>query len=339
MLRELIKKVVQYENLTDEEAETAMNEIMSGNAGEIETSAFLTALSMKGVSSSEIASFAKVMREFSLRVKPDVEELVDVCGTGGDALNTFNISTTAMFVVACEVAVAKHGNRAVTSRCGSADVLEELGVNLDVPVEKIKESIEMIGIGFMFAPYHHPAMKNVMKVRRTLGIKTVFNILGPLTNPAEASSQLMGVYDESLTEKIADVFHLLGANRAMVVHGYPGIDELSTIGKTKVSELKDGEIKTYYVRPDEFGFDKASERDIKGGDPKENAMILRNVLSGEEDRDLRRKREIVVLNAAGGLVVGGVVDDLSGGVELAEEIIESGRAAKKLEEFLKFSKG
>ncbi|MDF2957044.1 MAG: Anthranilate phosphoribosyltransferase [Candidatus Alkanophagales archaeon MCA70_species_1] len=335
MLSELVAKLVEFEDLSEEEAEQAMAAMMGGRASDVEISAFLVALRMKGETATEISAFARKMRELAVRISPKVEKLVDVCGTGGDAVKTFNISTTAMFVVACEVPVAKHGNRSVTSKCGSADVLEELGARLDLPPQKIEESIERIGIGFMFAPNFHPAMKNVMPVRRALRIRTVFNILGPLTNPAGAKSQLMGVFSPELTEKIAKVFKLLNADRAMVVHGEPGLDELSTLGKTKISELKNGEVRTYYVRPEDLGLKPASTKDVLGGSSAENARILRGVLNCEES-DARI--EIVALNAAAALVVGGVADRLSEGLEHAMEILESGRGAKKLEEFLEFSR-
>ena len=335
MLSELVAKLVEFKDLSNAEAERAMAAMMRGEASDTEISAFLVALRMKGETATEISAFARKMREFAVHINPKVETLVDVCGTGGDAVNTFNISTTAMFVVACEVPVAKHGNRSVTSKCGSADVLEELGARLDLPPKKIEESIERIGIGFMFAPHFHPAMRNVMPVRRALRIRTVFNILGPLTNPAGAKSQLCGVFSPGLTEKIAEVFKLLGAYRAMVVHGEPGLDELSTLGKTKISELRGGEVKTYYVRPEDLGLKLTRVKDIVGGDSAKNAHILRNVLSGKED-DART--EIVALNAAAAFVVSGIADRLDEGLEHAMEILESGRGVKKLEEFLEFSR-
>lgn len=336
-MKEIVSKIVAGENLTKEEAESAMKTIMSGKSNEIEISAFLTALRMKGEAPEEIASFAKIMREFASRIEPKVEgTLVDVCGTGGDLLNTFNISTTAMFVVAgAGIPIAKHGNRALTSKSGSADVLEELGVDLNSNFDKIKESIEKVGIGFMFAPMHHSAMKHVMPVRKQLGFRTVFNILGPLTNPANARAQLMGVFDPELTETLANVFKILGLERAIVAHGDPGLDELSTLGKTKVSELKDGKVNTYLIKPDDFGLSIAREEDIAGGTAKENAKILTDILSG---KDAGPRRDITLLNAAAGILVGGMADNLTEGMEVAREALESGKAQKKLEEFVKFSK-
>jgi len=336
-MKEIVSKIVGGENLTQEEAESSMKTIMSGNSNEIEISSFLTALRMKGESPEEIASLAKVMREFAARIEPKVDgTLVDVCGTGGDMLNTFNISTTSMFVVAgAGIPIAKHGNRALTSKSGSADVLEELGVNLNSDFDKIKESIEKVGIGFMFAPMHHSAMKHVMPVRKQLGFRTVFNILGPLTNPANARAQLMGVFDSGLTETLANVFKILGLDSAIVAHGDPGLDELSTLGKTKVSELKDGEVNTYFIKPEEFGLSIAREEDIAGGTAKENAEILKKILAGE---DTGPRRDITLLNAAAGILVGGVADSLTEGMEVARESLESGKAQKKLEELVKFSK-
>ncbi|MBL7117904.1 MAG: anthranilate phosphoribosyltransferase, partial [Candidatus Syntrophoarchaeum sp.] len=232
MLEKYLGKVVKKENLNAEEAENAMRAIMSGEADKIQTAAFLASLRMKGETEGEIAAFANVMRSMALKINPKVEKSVDVCGTGGDVIKTFNISTTAAFITACVVPVAKHGNRSVTSKCGSADVIEELGVNLALSPRKIEECIEKIGIGFMFAPLHHQAMKNVMEVRQKLGMRTVFNILGPLTNPANATHQLIGVYDAALTDKIAKVLRILGLKKALVVHGEPGMDEVSISGKT-----------------------------------------------------------------------------------------------------------
>lgn len=336
-MKELISKIVGGEDLSREEAEKAMKAIMSGGSTEVEISALLTALKMKGETPEEIASFAKVMREFAEKIEPKVDKtLVDVCGTGGDRLNTFNISTTAMFVVAAAgVPIAKHGNRALTSKCGSADVLEELGVNLNLGFDKIRESIEEVGIGFMYAPLHHSAMKHVMPVRKKLPFRTVFNILGPLTNPANAQAQLMGVFDSELCETLASVFKILGLERAMVAHGSPGLDELSTLGETRISELKDGRIRTYYVRPEDFGLKKAKTEDLVGGSVAENARILIRVLKGE---DQGPRRDIVLLNSAAGIVVGNEAESLEEGVEIARDILDNGRAYDKLDEFIDFTR-
>ncbi|XRO76266.1 anthranilate phosphoribosyltransferase [Methanocaldococcus sp. 10A] len=334
MITEALKKVIEFKDLNEKEAEAVMKEIMSGNAKPTQIAAILTALRMKGESIEEITSFAKIMREFSLKIYPDVPKLLDTCGTGGDNLNTFNISTATAFVVSTYVPVAKHGNKAVSSKSGSADVLEALGVNLNVPIERVKESIEKIGIGFLFAPNFHPAMKYATPVRRELGIRTVFNILGPLTNPANANYQLMGVYDEKLTEKLAYVLKNLGLKGALVVHG-SGMDEITTIGKTKISELKNGEIKTYYIEPEDFGIKKAKLEDIRGGDAEENAKIIRAIFEGKE---VGAKRDIVVLNAAYALYIAEEAKNVEEGIKLAEKSIDSGKALKKLEELIEFYK-
>jgi anthranilate phosphoribosyltransferase len=336
-MKELISKIVNGVDLSREEAEEAMKTIMSGKSDEVETAAFLTALRMKKETPTEIASFARIMREFASKIKPEVKGvLVDVCGTGGDELNTFNISTTAMFVVAASgIPIAKHGNRALTSKCGSADVLEELGVKLDTDFRKIEESIEKTGVGFMFAPMHHSAMKHVMPVRKKLPFRTVFNILGPLTNPANAQAQLMGVFNPGLTETLASVFQMLGLEKAMVAYGEPGLDELSTLGKTKISELKEDKIRTYYIKPEDFGLKRAKAGDLAGGSAAENARTLKKILRGEEQGP---RKEIVLLNSAAGAVVGGIAEDLEEGLEIAGDVLENGKAYKKLEEFIEFTK-
>jgi len=335
MLEKYLSKVVDRKDLNAEEAEAAMRAIMSGEADKIQTAAFLASLRMKGETEEEIAAFAKVMRDLALRINPKVEKSVDVCGTGGDVIKTFNISTTAAFITACVVPVAKHGNRSVTSKCGSADVIEELGVNLALPPQKIEECIEKIGIGFMFAPLHHQAMKNVMEVRQKLGMRTVFNILGPLTNPANATHQLIGVYDAALTEKIAKVLRILGLKKALVVHGEPGVDEVSISGKTKVSQLEEGEIRTYFINPADCGVEKASPGEIAGGTREESARILRDVLSCNEEG---AKRDVVLLNAAAAIFAADESRSIGEGFEIARDLLESGQAAEKLEEFVRFAK-
>jgi len=336
MLEKYLGKVVDRKDLNAEEAENAMQAIMSGEVDKIQTAAFLASLRMKGETEEEIAAFARVMRDLALKINPNVEKSVDVCGTGGDAIKTFNISTTAAFITACVVPVAKHGNRSVTSKCGSADVIEELGVNLALPPRKIEECIELIGIGFMFAPLHHQAMKNVMEVRQKLGMRTVFNILGPLTNPANATHQLIGVYDASLTELIAKVLRILGLKKALVVHGAPGVDEVSVCGKTKVSQLSNGEIRTYFINPEDFGVVRALPGEIAGGDRKESARILRDVLSGKEEGGA--KRDVVLLNAAAAIFAADESRSIGEGFEIARDVLESGQAAEKLEEFIRFAK-
>lgn len=335
-MKQFIQKLVEGENLTSEESEKAMEMIMSGKATPSQLGSFLTALRMKGETAEEIAAFAKAMRKFSQKISPKVAQvLVDVCGTGGDKIKTFNISTTAMFIVsAVGILVAKHGNRAITSHCGSADVLEELGINLNLEPDKIKEGIEKLGIGFMFAPAHHLAMKYAIPTRKELGIRTVFNILGPLTNPANAQAQLMGVFAPNLTEKLAEVFKLLGLKQAMVVYGESGLDEISNLGKTKISELRKGKIKTYFIKPEDFGFKRAKAKHLVGGDKKENAKILLDILSGREKGP---KRDIVLLNSAAGIVVGSKAKDLKQGIKIARDVLDKGLAYKKLEEFKNFA--
>jgi anthranilate phosphoribosyltransferase len=335
MLEKYLGKVVDRKNLSTEESESAMRTIMSGEADKIQTAAFLASLRMKGETEEEIAAFARVMRSMAVRINPKVEKSVDVCGTGGDAMKTFNISTTAAFITACVVPVAKHGNRSVTSKCGSADVIEELGVNLALPPQRIEECIEKIGIGFMFAPLHHQAMKNVMEVRQKLGMRTVFNILGPLTNPANATHQLIGVYDAALTELIAKVLRILGLKKALVVHGEPEVDEVSVCGKTKVSQLGNGEIRTYFINPEDFGVERSSPGEIAGGDRKESARILRDVLSCKEEG---AKRDVVLLNAAAAIFAADEARSIGEGFETAREILEDGKAAEKVEEFIRFAR-
>ncbi len=334
MLENYLGKVVDRKDLNAEEAEAAMRTIMSGEAEKLQTAAFLASLRTKGETEDEIAAFARVMRDMALKIRPKVDKSVDVCGTGGDVIKTFNISTTAAFITACVVPVAKHGNRSVTSKCGSADVIEELGVNLALPPRKIEESIEKIGIGFMFAPLHHKAMKNVIEVRQKLGMRTVFNILGPLTNPANATHQLIGVYDAAVTEKIAKVLRILGLKKALVVHGEPGVDEVSISGRTKVSHLENDNIESYYIEPEDFGLETASPDAIAGGDRKESAKILRDILSCKE---WGAKRDVVLLNAAAAIFAADEATSIKEGFEIAKAVLEDGKAAEKLETFIRFA--
>jgi len=334
MLEEYLGKVVDRKDLNAEEAEAAMRTIMSGNAEKLQTAAFLASLRTKGETEDEIAAFARVMRDMALKIRPKVAKSVDVCGTGGDVTKTFNISTTAAFITACVVPVAKHGNRSVTSKCGSADVIEELGANLALAPRKIEECIEKIGIGFMFAPLHHQAMKNVMEVRQKLGMRTVFNILGPLTNPANATHQLIGVYDAAVTDKIAKVLRILGLKKALVVHGEPGVDEVSISGRTKVSHLENGNIESYYIEPGDFGLEPASPDAIAGGDRKESAKILRDILSCKEEG---AKRDVVLLNAAAAIFAADEATSIKEGFEIANGVLEEGKAAEKLEAFIRFA--
>jgi anthranilate phosphoribosyltransferase len=340
MIRESIQKLVNGADLTYEESTAAMKEIMSGEATNAQIGAFLTALRTKGETTEEITAFTTVMKECCRRIHPQVKgRLVDTCGTGGDKIKTFNISTTAAFIVAgAEIAVAKHGNRSVTSKCGSADVLERLGLNLNIDHQVVEEAIEKAGVGFMFAPAFHPAMKYAIGPRRELGIRTVFNVLGPLTNPADASAQLLGVYDRRLTEPLAYSLKSLGCEEAMVVHGLDGLDEISTVGKTAISWLKNGEVTTMEMAPKDFGTKRAKLEDIRGTTPEESAELAFKILSGSMDADDPR-REIVQVNGAAAIIVGGKAEDFRYGIEAAKESIESGAAYKKLRELIKFSRG
>ncbi|MEM2907711.1 MAG: anthranilate phosphoribosyltransferase [Candidatus Hadarchaeales archaeon] len=336
-LQRAIARLVEFQHLTEEEAREAMRCIMSGEATPAQIGSFLTALRMKGETAEEIAALAKVMREFATRISPKVNGmLVDTCGTGGDRIKTFNISTAAMFVAAgAGVVVAKHGNRSVTSRAGSADVIEALGARIDLLPWEVERTIEKVGIGFMFAPSFHRAMKHAMGPRRELGLRTVFNLLGPLTNPAGAEAQVVGVYDAGLTEVLSLALARLGCKRAMVVHGLDGLDELSTLGATKVSELEDGEVRTYVIEPEELGIKRADPQAIAGSDAVGNAKVLLEVLLGRKGP----KRDIVALNSAAAIAVSGRAHDLREGLEVAEEIIDSGKAYEKLVRFIEATGG
>jgi len=340
VIKEGIQKLIDGTDLTYEESQEIMKEIMSGKATNAQIAAFLTALRMKGETVNEITAFTEVMKEYCRRINPSVNgRLVDTCGTGGDKIKTFNISTTAAFVVAgAGVAVAKHGNRSVTSKSGSADVLERLGLNLNLEPEAVKNAIEKVGIGFMFAPAFHPAMKYAIGPRRELGIRTIFNVLGPLTNPADANAQLLGVYDRKLTEPLAHALKKLGCEEAMVVHGLDGLDEISTIGKTAISWLREGEVTTVETIPKDFGVKLARPEDVKGTTPEKSAEITFKILNGCCDIN-DPKREIVLVNGVAGIVVGGKAEDFSYGMELARESIDSGAAYKKLKTLIKSSNG
>jgi anthranilate phosphoribosyltransferase len=330
MIKEAIDILIKGNSLGMEQAAQVMGEIMEGEATPAQFGSFVTALRLKGETVEEIAGMAKVMREKALPVKVS-GPLVDTCGTGGDASKTFNISTTAAFVVAgAGLKVAKHGNRGMSSGCGSADVLDALGVEIELGPKEVERCLEEIGIGFMFAQTFHPAMKYAAPSRREIGIRTVFNILGPMTNPAGAQAQLLGVFDEELTFKMAEVLSLLGCQHALVVHGEDGLDEITLGGKTTVCELKEGEVIRYYVDPDDFDLDKTSVDSLRGGPPQENADILRRVLKGEKGA----YRDIVVVNAAAALVAGDMADDLGRGAVMATESIDSGRALDKLESLI-----
>ena len=333
MIREAISLLVAGHSLTMEQAAQTMEQIMAGQATPAQFGAFVTALRLKGETVDEIAGLAGVMLARAIRV-PVSGPVVDIVGTGGDGLSTFNISTAAAFVAAgAGLVVAKHGNRAASSRCGSADVLEALGVKIDLTAEQVGRCLHEVGVGFMFAPSFHPAMKYAAGPRREIGIRTVFNILGPLTNPAGAQAQLMGVADTSLTLKMAQVLNRLGCHHALVVHGEDGLDEITISGDTKVCELQNGTIKSYAVSPEDFGVNRASLDTLRGGTPQENAQMLRQVLAGAPGP----RRQVVLMNAAAALVAGDIVSTLRGGVELAREAIDSGRALAKLERLIGLS--
>ncbi|MBI5143903.1 MAG: anthranilate phosphoribosyltransferase [Candidatus Omnitrophica bacterium] len=334
MIKEAIEKLINRIDLTEDETRAAFGEIMTGNATATQISAFITALRMKGETVSEIIGAAKVMREKSLKLHVE-GRLVDTCGTGGSNINTFNISTAAALVVAgCGLKVAKHGNRSASSQCGSADVVEALGVNLEIGPDMVERCIREVGIGFIYAPLFHAAMKYAIGPRREIGIRTIFNILGPLSNPAGATSQVLGVYDANLTEVMARVLKNLGTERAFVVHGMDGLDEMTVTAKTKVTELKDGKIKTYYISPVMFGLKKARLEDIEGRDAKENADIISSILKGERGP----RREIVLLNASAALVAGFKARDFREGIALAEESIDSGKALDVLSKLVELTK-
>ena len=336
MIKKLLNKIVGGDDLSREEMKDAMDIIMSGGATPAQISGFITALRMKGETTDEISGAALIMREKATKINPKIPNggvLIDTCGTGGDGSQTFNISTAAAFVAAGAGSyIAKHGNRAISSRCGSADVLEALGINISIPPSSIESCIEEIGIGFLFAPLLHGAMKNAIGPRRELGIRTIFNILGPLTNPAMARGQLLGVYDPHLCEVMARVLSILGSKEAMIVHG-DGHDEITTTGKTDISHLKGGKIANYTIEPEQFGMSRASKEDFLGGDPKHNASIIEKILDGQPGPCM----DVVILNAAAGLMVSGIVSDFGPAIELATESIKSGRAKKKLSDLREFT--
>ncbi|MDO4297662.1 MAG: anthranilate phosphoribosyltransferase [Lachnospiraceae bacterium] len=334
MIKEAILQLAKKENLTYDTALAVMNEIMGGEATPVQMSAYLTALSLKGETIDEITGSAKGMRDHCIRLLHDMDVL-EIVGTGGDGANSFNISTTSSLVIAAGgVPVAKHGNRAASSKCGAADVLEALGVNITVSPEKSSELLKDIGICFLFAQNYHIAMKYVAPIRRELGIRTVFNILGPLSNPAGANMELMGVYDESLVEPLARVMSNLGVKRGMVVYGQDKLDEISLSAPTSICEIRDGKYESYTITPEMFGFERCTKEELTGGSPQENAAITKAILSGEEQG---AKRNAVLMNAGAALYLAGKADTLQDGVKLAGELIDSGRALAKLEEFVKYS--
>lgn len=333
MIKEAISKVVERRNLTEPEAKECMQEIMTGVATPSQIASFITALRMKGEAISEITGCARVMREKALKIEVE-GDVVDTCGTGGDGLHTFNISTISSLVVAgAGVRVAKHGNMSVSSKCGSADLLKALGVRLEVKEGVVEGCIREFGIGFLFAPLLHGAMRHATPVRREIGIRSIFNLLGPLTNPASARYQLLGVYDEGLTHRLAVVLKNLGSCRVFVVHGEEGLDEISLSARTKVSELRDGKVTTYFISPEDFGFERCRLEEIKGGDIATNARIALEILNGK----CSPKRDIVLLNASFAILASGKAGDIEEGIRLAAESIDKGRALEKLERLKEYT--
>lgn len=330
IMKQYIQKLVQKQNLTTEEAQLAVSKIFT-EATDAQIAAFLTALKMKGETPAEIAGLALGMKKAANMINPKVKGiLVDTCGTGGDSTGTINVSTGAAIVAAaCGVPVAKHGNYSITSKSGSADVLKELGVKIDLPPQEVQKTIEKVGIGFMLAPVFHPSMKRVAQIRRDLGFRTVFNILGPLTNPANAKAQVIGVFDKSLCEPVANVLGILGTERALVVHG-SGMDEISNTGETQIVELNGGRLTKFIVTPEKLGIRRASGSEIAGGTPEENAKDIVEVLKGKKGP----KRDIIAINAGAALLVSGKAETLASGIALANQAIDSGKALEKLKDFV-----
>jgi anthranilate phosphoribosyltransferase len=335
MIQDALARLLEGKDLSRDEARGVMDTIMSGEATPGQIGGFLVALRLKGETADEIAGSAEAMRAHAIPVHPTRDDLVDTAGTGGDGGRTFNISTAAALVAAAAGAgVAKHGNRSVSSASGSADVLEELGFRLDLEPERIAQSIDELGFGFMFAPSHHPAMKHAGAVRRELATRTVFNVLGPLTNPAGARAQVVGVYSAELVPVIADVLAQLGARRAFVVHGAGGIDELSPTGPTLVCEVVDGDVRTREIDPLDLGIERCSPEELRGGTPAENAERIREVFAGAGGG----RRSAILLNAAGAIAAGGHAKDLKEGIGVAREAIDSGTAAERLDALVAFSR-
>ena len=337
MIADAIRAVVSGEDLSASDVEAAMDTILEGKATPAQIAAFVVGLRMKGESSEEIAAAARSLRKQCESIHPKVDgPLLDTCGTGGDGLHTFNISTAAAIVAAaCGVAVAKHGNRAVSSKAGSADVLEALGVRIDLTPEAVERCVEEVGIGFLFAPSHHAAMRHAAPVRRELGIRTLFNLLGPLSNPASATHQVVGVFDPARVEQLAAALGELGLEVAWVVHGDGGLDEVSPSGPTRVAELRQGEVRAFEVTPADFGVDAVALESLRGGDATENAAIIRRVLAGQQGPE----RTAVVVNAAAALCVAGTTADPKAGAERAAEALDSGAAQQTLERWVRYTQG
>jgi anthranilate phosphoribosyltransferase len=335
MLASLIEKLVRHEDLTTDEAAEAMREVMEGRAAPGALAGLLAALVMKGERPEEIAGLARTMREHAVSLTTPPGEVFDTCGTGGDRAGTFNVSSAAAVVVAaCGVKVAKHGNRSVSSRCGSADVFEQLGVNVTAPPAVVERALRDANIAFFFAPTFHPSMRHAAPIRREMGIRTTFNLLGPLTNPAGATRQIVGVPRPELTQVMARALMLLGSERAWVVHGAGGIDEISNTGHTKVSELRDGAVHTFFIHPAEFGLAKAGQADLRGGDAVENASIIRNVFEGRRGG----ARDIVLLNAGAALFIAGRAASVRDGIARAAAAIDAGAARETLDQMVRSSR-
>ncbi len=327
-------KIINNVDLTNVEMEQIITDIFSGQITNAQTGAFMAALATKGETFSELAGAARAMRKKAYRIQTNAQTVIDTCGTGGDGAKTFNISTTTAFVVAgCSVTVAKHGNRSVSSMCGSADLLETIGVKIDIEPELTEEAISEIGIGFLFAPVYHGAMKHVARARKEIGIRSIFNMLGPLTNPAAANCQLLGVYAPHLTEMFANALKILGVESALVVHGHDGLDEVSICAQTRVSELKNNIIKNYDITPEDYFGETAAPSTLVGGDAKTNARITKNILKGEKGP----KRNIVLINAGAALMAANKADNIENGIKLAENAIDSGDAEAKLNALIDFT--
>lgn len=335
MFRETLCKIIERQDLSESEMDGMIGEIFSGAVSDAPIAAFMAALATKGETFRELAGAARAMRRKATRVQLTAPMVVDTCGTGGDSAGTFNISTTTAFVVAgCGVAVAKHGNRSISSRCGSADLIEALGVNINTPPHFVEEAVGEIGIGFLFAPLYHGAMKHAAAARKAVGIRSIFNMLGPLTNPAGANCQLLGVYAPQLTEMFAEALRLLGSRRALVVHGHDGLDEISACAPTRVTELENGRLRTYDIAPETYLGRRAEADEIAGGDPGYNARIARGVLEGRKGG----ARDVVLLNAAAALMAAGMTQGFAEGIRLAAESIDSGAARRKLDQLIRFTR-
>lgn len=334
-MKEILAKLVAGNDLSVEEAKKAQEIILTGQATDAQIAAFLTALRMKGETIDEITGLASVLRDKANTIAPKVDKHVDLVGTGGDCTYSFNISTTSAFVVAAAgLPVAKHGNRSISSKSGAGDVLEALGVNISADPDVVSKCVETVGIGFMFAPHFNPAMKYVGKVRKELGFRTVFNTLGPLSNPSRAKAMVVGVYDKNLTETIANAMMNMGVERALVVSGNDNMDEITLTGATTISEIKDNTVNTYTVTPEQFGFETVELKELQGGDGKVNAQITKDILSGKEKG---AKRNIVLLNAGATLYAGGMCSSIEEGIKLAEKTIDSGKAASIIDALVEAS--